>query len=251
MSEMNISQKVLEEIKNKKIEPTARWRFLLHDYFLWATLAASIIIGSFAFSIIIFMIRNNDWEIYEKSGGLFDFVMSTLPYFWLAILAGIIFLAEYNLRHTKRGYRFEMVGIIISSVALSVIFGSALYKSGFGQKLEMLAAKKMPFYQMLTDHRERIWNQPDRGLLAGEVIMIDQNGQFSLVDLVEKKWRVIGEDIEFRRVEPLVIGRWVRIVGEKIDEDIFRAVQIRPWLGQFRPCEHQCPFMNQFPGEIK
>jgi hypothetical protein len=137
-----------------------------------------------------------------------------------------------------------MIGILISSVALSVIFGSFLYKSGFGQKLEMLAAKNMPFYQVLTNHRQMIWNQPDRGLLAGEVIMIDQNGQFNLVDLVEKKWRVVGDDIEFRRVEPLIIGRWVRIVGEKIDNDMFRAVQIRPWVGQFRPCQHQCPFMQ-------
>jgi len=241
MNKENISQKVLEEIKSKKIEPTARWRFLLHDYFLWAILAVSIAIGSFASSVVIFMIRNNDWEIYEKSGDLFSFVISTLPYFWLVILAVIIFLAEYNLRHTKRGYRFEMAGIIISSVALSVIFGSALYKSGFGQELERLTAEKMPFYEMLTDHRQQVWNQPNRGLLAGEVVLIDKNGQFDLIDLVEKKWRVVGEDIEFRRVEPLMIGRWVRIVGEKIDNNIFEAMQIRPWLGHFKPCQHQCP----------
>jgi hypothetical protein len=245
MSETNISQKVLEEIKNKKIAPTARWRFLLHDYFLWAVLAVSIAIGSFASSVIIYMIRNNDWEIYEKSGGLLNFVIYTLPYFWLIILALIIFLIEYNLRHTKRGYRFEMIGILVSSVALSVIFGGALYKSGFGQRIEMFTAKKMPFYQAFTDHRQLVWNQPDRGLLAGEVVMIENNGQFMLIDLVEKKWRVVGEDIEFRRVEPLVIGHWVRVVGEKINNDIFRAVQVRPWMGQFRPCQHQCPFMNK------
>jgi hypothetical protein len=240
MGELNTSQKVLEEIKSKKIEPTARWRFLLQDYFLWAILAVSIAIGSFASSVIIFMINNNDWEIYEKSGSLFNFIISTLPYFWLLILVLIIFLAEYNLRHTKRGYRFEMISIIISSVALSVIFGSALYKFGFGQELERLTAEKMPFYEMLTGHRQQIWDQPDRGLLAGEVVLINKNGQFDLIDLVEKKWHVIGGDIEFRRAEPIMIGHWVRIVGEKINNDIFEAMQIRPWIGHPRPCQHQC-----------
>jgi hypothetical protein len=77
--------------------------------------------------------------------------------------------------------------------------------------------------------------------LAGEVVMIEKNGQFDLVDLVEKKWRVEGEDIEFRKAEPLMIGHWVRIVGEKINNDMFEAMQIRPWLGHAKPCQHQCP----------
>jgi hypothetical protein len=52
---------ILSEIKEKGIKPKARWTFLLNDYLVWATGFLSLVFGAIAFSVIIYMIRNNDW----------------------------------------------------------------------------------------------------------------------------------------------------------------------------------------------
>ena len=51
-----LSEKVLKEIKEKKIEPAPRWQFLLKDYFVWLSFAASVIIGAIAFCVILYFL---------------------------------------------------------------------------------------------------------------------------------------------------------------------------------------------------
>ena len=83
----DLSQKVLEEIKDKKIEPKAKWQFLLKDSFVWILFGLSIFVGALATAAAIFNIKFSDWDIYDRApGGRFSFVMEVLPYFWVIIL---------------------------------------------------------------------------------------------------------------------------------------------------------------------
>ena len=83
MTEENIAKKVLEQIKSKGILPKPRWRFLLKDYLIWLFFGLTIIVGSLASSIIIFMVRSNDWDLYNRLH--LPFFLKTLPYFWIII----------------------------------------------------------------------------------------------------------------------------------------------------------------------
>ena len=84
----DISRDVLKTIEEKHIKPKPRWTFLLKDYAIWILGAFSLIVGSLAFSVIIYMLKNNDWEVYRHlSGSLPGFVVITMPYFWLIFLA--------------------------------------------------------------------------------------------------------------------------------------------------------------------
>jgi len=95
MNDKNISQKVLEAIKNQKIVPKPKWTFLLKENLMWAFGIASLIVGGLAFAVIIHMVRNNDWDVYQDiSGGLLQFILLTLPYFWIVFLALFIFIAH-------------------------------------------------------------------------------------------------------------------------------------------------------------
>jgi len=56
----NISGEVLKKIKDNSIKPKPRWYFVTKNYFIWSLFAISITLGSFAFSMVIFMIKQLD-----------------------------------------------------------------------------------------------------------------------------------------------------------------------------------------------
>ena len=84
----DLSKNVLKKIKEDKIEPKPKWIFSLRDLAFWAIFAISLVLGSISTSLIIFILRSNDWDLYKRLGhGLFKFVLITLPYFWLIFLS--------------------------------------------------------------------------------------------------------------------------------------------------------------------
>ena len=107
MSENNIPNQVLEKIKN--IRPTPRWQFLLRDYSVWILGAVSLALGSLSFSVVLFMLANNDWDIYsEISNSFFKFLLITLPYFWL------VFFPQYPLHINAVFFLVPyMIGLLI------------------------------------------------------------------------------------------------------------------------------------------
>lgn len=222
----NLSHKILDAIKEKKIIPKAKWTFLLKDYAILVASLLSLIIGSLAFAIIIYMVKNNDWDVYEYiNDSLLGFIFVTLPYLWLVFLALFILLAYYNFKHTKKGYKFRFHFIIIGSIVISMLFGSVLYAAGVGQKIDEVFAEQIPVFHRFFNQRTQIWNQTEKGLLAGLVISVNDQS-LEVIDFNRKPWTV---DITETRIAPgteIIIKRPVRIIGERIDEHNFKAWQI-------------------------
>lgn len=227
MSEKNISQEVLDKIKGSKPKP--KWKFLLKEYLVWFLGIISLILGALAFSTILYMFLHNDWDIYESvSGSLLGFIFYNLPYFWLIFLAIFIYVAHYYIRHTKSGYKFQFYKIIISSVAISIIFGSFFYNFGVGQAIDNLVAAKVPFYGKFINPRQQIWLKTDKGLLAGIIVQGD-GYSYTVRDINGNEWRVFIEDKDIP-FEPS-LGQPIRCLGEKIDDNTFEAHEILPMRG--------------------
>lgn len=226
----NVSQKVFGEIKNKNIKPKPKWEFLLKDYFLWFLGITSLIIGAFAFSVIAYMFENNDWDVYEHINDSFlEFALATLPYFWMICLAGFILAARYNFLHTKKGYRRHLYLIIIGGVAASMVFGACLHGIGVGQLIDDVLSENTPFYNSLINKRKMTWMWPEKGLLAGVVISGDNYQRFWIRDFNNKHWNIDGEGaVKMRRVEIKKDSK-VRIIGEKLNGNNFKAHKIAPW----------------------
>ena len=225
----DISQKVLEEIKDRKIEPKAKWQFLLKDSLVWVLFGLSIFIGALATAAAIFNIKFSDWDIYDRvPGGRFGFFMEVLPYFWVIILLALVGAAYYNFKHTKKGYKYNIVSIILLSLVTSLVLGGVSYSLGLGEKMEYRATEHLPFYKGLEGRRMHMWEKDSDKLLAGEIVKVYEK-KFDLKDLKSKLWEVETEEAEVMHMVILREGEKIRMVGERQDGQIFVAERIMPW----------------------
>ncbi|HRY60171.1 MAG TPA: hypothetical protein P5096_02220 [Patescibacteria group bacterium] len=228
----DLSKNVLEEIKEHHITPKPKWEFLVRDYVIWAMFGILVLIGSIAFSALIFMITNHDWDIYRNLGQSFwQFLLLSLPYFWIVLVIAFSIFAWYDLKKTRAGYRYTFTKIGLANIGLSILLGTAFFYSGIGMKIENIFADNMPFYRVIHPGRGiTVWENPDKGLLVGEVTgFIDDEG-FNLRDLKNQDWIVSALNSVWPREVKSNIGMIVRIIGKQTGKDTFQAIEVRPWM---------------------
>jgi len=137
MRKPNFVDKVLETIEKEKISPITKRHFLMRECSIWGVALVSLVVGSLAFAVVLYMIINNDWDVYENiNDSLIEFIILSLPYFWLLLVSLFIITVEYYLKHTKKGYRYQIHTIIFVSVAGSVVLGTLFYNIGLGRAID-------------------------------------------------------------------------------------------------------------------
>lgn len=223
---MDLSKKIFDAIKEKKITPKPRWEFLLKNYIVWSLGIISLIIGSLAVSVIIFMFKYSDIAIYEKiNNNFFEFVVINLPYFWIIFMALFIIVADYNFKQTQKGYRYKLSTIILSSIIISMFFGSTLYALGSGKMIDDIMSRKAPFYPELINRGIKNWDNPEAGKLIGIVAGIRDN-DLDLITHDQKEWVVFYNEEQVLSEEDIKVGEPVRIIGEKQEDNIFKAEKL-------------------------
>ena len=224
------NQELLDKIKEAKLAPTPRWHFLLKDYLVWAIGVLSLLIGGLAFSVIIYMLRYSDWDVHNEIGESFsEFVIFSLPYFWLILLAFFVFLVYYNIEHTKSGYRYSVPFILLVNVSMSVFLGLLFFELGAGQELDRIMGENVPFYQNVMNQRMGFWMQPNAGRLTGIVMSKENDDNFTLLDFDQSQWQVNVADVETDPGEMIVVGGPVRVFGKKAtSSNNFSAKRVLP-----------------------
>lgn len=181
--------------------------------------------------MILFIIKQLDWDIYHYMGDSFvKTVFISLPYLWLIFLALFTGVAYYNFFHTKRGYRFKFISILLISLIISIVLGTGLYFNGFSENLQKIFSAKLPYYNQLVYSCEEQWMQPKRGLLAGTIIKIGlPENNFILEDLENNRWEIEANKVIWKGKITPVIGIKIKLIGKLINDNNFRAMEIRPW----------------------
>lgn len=234
----NISQETLDAIKEKHIKPKPKWEFVLKEYLIWLFAGLSFLVGALAVAVIIHMVRSNDWDLYDRvSDNLLSFILATLPYAWLLLLAIFIALVYYNFKHTKNGYRFSFRLLVVSSFLASIFMGIFFYNIGLGWTIDRAFSAQLPFYERMMFHRRMIWDNPARGFLAGKIISDLGGGNFRLRDLDNKTWLIHEPNSSSSPRKLFKEREMIKIIGETMDNSNFRAKQIRPWPG----CDYANP----------
>jgi hypothetical protein len=244
---MNLSDKVLKKIEKKNITPKPRWIFTLQNVAVWFSSILFLLIGGLAFSVVIYMILESDWSLYANlNDSLWKFVILILPYFWLVILILLVVLANYNLKNTKGGYRYQLRTIVILVLLISLLLGGVFYLLGLGKKIDETFAEKMPIYERFINKINRdkgMWMKPGRGLLAG-VITSFEDGVMRISDFNNDVWVIrIDDKTVFRGIEA-DINHGIKMIGTELleldalaeGERIFQAdfVDVLPNLDWFR-----------------
>ncbi|RLC36848.1 hypothetical protein DRH27_04605 [Candidatus Falkowbacteria bacterium] len=230
---MNLSdkfgKKIINKIVKEKIRPKSKWQFLLRDWVVWGAGILSLVIGSLSFAVILYLYKFNDWNLYLQITDSFaEFILLTLPYFWLLFVVIFIFILYYNIKHTKKGYRYPLPVVLAASVLLSIMLGSLFFKVGLGQAIDDVLGQKAPLYTQLFNRQLSYWSEPQKGRLSGIVISIITDTEFLLLDLEKNEWKIVNTSERRLLTDLIQIKRPIRLIGEIISEDIFEVERIMP-----------------------
>ncbi|MCF6276294.1 MAG: hypothetical protein L3J07_00430 [Candidatus Magasanikbacteria bacterium] len=223
----NLSKKVLDKIKEEDLKPISKSSFLLKNSILWIFGGLTMILGAVAVSVIIFILTTQEWSIYKQIGdGFFKFFFLVVPYFWFVIFTLFIFITYLNYKHTKFGYRHSFGMVVLVYFLATLVLGGVFYFAKVGGKMENLFSQKVPFYEVMVQHRQKVWQYPERGLLGGRIEKILPNG-FLLLDINKEKWIVDTKDAKIYSIQELKTGNVVGIVGKELSKSLFKADSVR------------------------
>jgi hypothetical protein len=212
---LSFDQKLVAKIKEEKMAPRPRWHFLLKNYVIWATGLLSLLIGAAAVSVMIYLLKYNDWEIYDQTKhGFGEFILMTLPYFWLLFLALFVYILYYNFKHTKRGYRYPVWLIALLSVLASALLGLVFFLSGLGEQIDDVLGAQAPWYEKVLNQQIPFWFSPSEGRLTGIVIDRGVDNEFTIIDPAGALWQVDLAANNLSAYKEVVVGVPVRIIGQ-------------------------------------
>ena len=226
---IDISKKTLEKIKKEQLYPRPRWYFLTRNYFFWLMFSLTTILGGIAFGMILFITGDLDWDIYPYLGlSMSEAVTVNLPYLWIVLLVFFMFITYYNFIHTRTGYRYRFVAIFLISLFISTLLGFGFYQYGWTEAVERQLRTRIPGYQSLVYTRENQWMHPEKGLLGGTVIEISLEKRLLwLADHRGQKWEINIDQARVRGNLPLARSQEIKIIGQRLSENIFKATEVR------------------------
>ncbi|MDD3285081.1 MAG: hypothetical protein PHG95_00345 [Patescibacteria group bacterium] len=251
----NLEQKIIEKIKHESLAPTPRWHFLLKEWLVWLVGVLSLLVGAAAVSVMIYLSKNNDLFIYDQVGRSFSgWLLLSLPYFWIVFLTLFVWILFYNIKHTKRGYRYPLFLIALFSVFASVLLGGAFSLFGLGEKIDDVLGRQAPFYDIIFNPHVDIWSRPEEGRLSGLVISNSSENTFVLVDREREEWQVAYSGKEGSGGNnAVIVGQPVRAIGKVTGEGLFSAQKImamQPGREFFRRLKPEgAPPLNFGPGK--
>jgi hypothetical protein len=232
------AKEIWENIKERKMKPKSKWFFFWKDCFVWGLFLITTLVGALAISVIIFIVKDNDWDIYKYLDKSFlGYFLILMPYFWIIILFLLAFFAYFNYKKTRKGYLLSPYWVVLGSILISVILGWALFNLKVGSEIDKIFAKKLPYYRGTELYKKDFWSNPDRGLLAGKIISLENSDNFVIEDLEKKEWNIEGERIIWKNKVNKEIGENVKIIGTHLEEFKFRATEVRAWSCHCESCE--------------
>lgn len=211
----NLKDNILARIEAEAISPYARWVWLVREYAVWVLWGMSVLFGALSVAVLIFASMHAGYAFYEAThDSALTFFVSVLPYVWVFILLIMSGLAYLNIRATKRGYRYQLAHIVLSSFALSIIGGVFLHAAGIGQSLDNHLGRVMPLYLSQEEKEQRLWQQPEHGRLVGKISTKDTTGEWIVfTDINAGEWVVVTDDLYEQDIHLLERGTLVRVMG--------------------------------------
>lgn len=222
---MDLRQKTLEKIQEKHVTPIPQWQFLLRGYGLWVVSGILVILGSLGVASILYIITKNDWDIYsEIHESKLTHIISTLPYLWLALFAIMLVLLYIDLKHTKHGYKYSGITIVLATFAASVVIGTGLHAAGLGQRLDTAIRETAPRQAHFFNPRLRGLSSPEDGVIMGRISEIDTISSTTIHILIknpllEDRWIVIVTEETVLPERGIHIRDHIRALGDEIEAE--------------------------------
>jgi len=230
MSNNNLSKKILQKIEESKIVPKTRIHFVAEEVAVWIVAIIPISVGVFSVATIIFRIVNIGPAVTAPHEH-FEIILFTqlIPFLWVITLILFGFLAYFNLKYTKHGYRYRVSTLIGVVVTLSIVFGVLLYALGMGYLLDHTASRYVPSYRDAGEVNAGVWLAPGQGRIVGKIVSRQGNQQIILNDFEGQNWKVDISDISLQKQKLMNIAQPIRLLGTEGNNYTFVACDVLPW----------------------
>ena len=226
----NVTNEVLNKIKQQEIKPTPKYQFLLKRCVLWTLASVSVIVGALSIAVVFFNLFNQEWDVYDHvTDSLPIFFVLVLPYFWLVLSGIFLVVAYYNFHHTKFGYRWRFSVLVTGYLVLTLVLGGVFYRLGAGEHLENFFARNFKVYNQINYGRQ-IWASPQDGLIAGVIIDLT-DGTMILKDLNNREWQIDISSTTISNKQIISVGQEIKVMGKMTGPDSCAAEEILPWCG--------------------
>jgi hypothetical protein len=212
---------VMSRIEGGEVCPRSKRFFQTRECAVWALWAISVVVGALSVAVTLFVFTHRQYALYEAThDNLFTFMVEVLPFLWIIVFALMIGVGVYELRHTKRGYRYPMWQIITSSMVLSLAGGATLQLFGLGYTTDHVLGERMGMYDSQEKIEKRLWQDPNNGRLVGiaEESLVPPATMISFKDVEGGLWQVSIKDLESMELALLGEKQPVRMLGTVTDE---------------------------------
>lgn len=220
-----LKDSLFEQIETDQVSPRPRLFFQGRECMVWSLWFLSVVIGALAVAVSVFVVTHLQYELYEATHENFlTFMVEVLPYLWIIVFGIMVYVAVYNLQHTKRGYRYPLWIILASSIVLSFAGGSALQFFGFGYTIDNLLGNQMSIYTSRDKLEQRLWQMPNDGRLVGKQVFGTLSPTTTVIfeDVAGKRWNMDVSELQARDVQLLASEQTVRLLG-KVKESKFNV----------------------------
>jgi hypothetical protein len=178
---------------------------------------------------------NAQYALYEATHRNFlTFFVAILPYLWLAIFGLTATFAVVELRRTRRGYRYSLIQVLGSSLALSFVGGLVFQYVGFGYYLDQSLGQQINQYMSLEKIELKLWQAPEYGRLVGMLVprpdAITRDSVLQFEDITGGLWSVSDSELSDREIELLTTKNRVRLLGTSTAPRVFHVCGVFPWM---------------------
>lgn len=217
---MNTAEEIINKINEKKITPISLLTIKLKYFLTWFFLILTVLLLAWIISILIYHLADNSWDINKD-------LLNVVPVLFF-ILAGILLLLSiFEFKNTERGYKFSNIGVIVGAIFIAGSFGAFLYFIGIGENSDRIFVENIKPYRDYIYGKAKRFSVPELGILVGQIILIDPNGVLMMLDLNQNTWNIFLDNDSQFLPQDILLGKYVKVFGEIIDEQMFKAIEIK------------------------
>lgn len=232
---MTLTGDVIKEIKEKNIKPVPRWQLQLRNNLWWLFVCLAAVAGGLIFGVVINFLGQNEWDLYRYTNTpAAAHYTSSIPFLWLLAFLVCFLMTQYGIRKTKNGYRHEVYLLITANIILICFAGTVLYQTNTSQSLERALSDVLPDaidpFVNSSIRQSQSWDNPDKGVLAGEVVSEYGPAGFLLKSFDQNIWQIDKVDSSVSCQPEIKIGQKLKLIGTKVDSSHFLVGNIRPFI---------------------
>lgn len=226
---------VMSRIEGGEVCPRSKTFFQTRECAVWVLWLISVVVGALAVAVTFFVLNHRQYALYKAThDNFFAFMVEVLPFLWIVVFGLMVFVGVYELRRTKRGYRYPLWQIFGSSLLLSLAGGAALQLFGFGYSADHILGQYMTMYNSQEKIEQKMWQAPDEGRLLGRFggPLPAPSSLVRFTDVTGNEWGVNVDELSMKERELLLQDEIVRLIGQITDGEmgVFYSCGAFPWM---------------------